>query len=175
MNIELINYHDKELVPNVIQPIKGIVICKETGEFLLDLILDTDIDPVLLSSFVGALALFGLDNIGKIEEIIIKGLNIEMLIVSRNDLTLVIIIDKNWETNILREEAEEALNMFYNTYKNEIKKSPINIGKFESFKNLLNLQIKEYFKKVGINNGIQDFGFFTDAIKKQRNHRLELL
>ena len=159
---------------NEIQPIKGIVICKETGEFLLDLILDTDIDPVLLSSFVGALALFGLDNIGKIEEIIIKGLNIEMLIVSRNHLTLVIIFDKNWETNILREEAEEALNIFYYTYKDEINKSPINIGKFESFKNLLNLQIREYFKKVGMSNEIRDFGFFTDTIKKQRNERLEL-
>jgi len=174
LKVELINYYDKEMDSNEIQPIKGIVICKETGEFLLDLILDTDIDPVLLSSFVGALALFGLDNIGKIEEIIIKGLNIEMLIVSRNNLTLVIIFDKNWETNILREEAEEALNIFYYTYKDEINKSPINIGKFESFKNLLNIQIKEYFKKIGMNNGIKDFGFFTDAIKKQRNERLEL-
>ena len=159
---------------NEIQPIKGIVICKETGEFLLDLILDTDIDPVLLSSFVGALALFGLDNIGKIEEITIKGLNIEMLIVSRNHLILVIIFDKNWETNILHEEAEEALNIFYYTYKDEICKCPINIKKFDSFKNLLNVQIRDYFKRVGMSNEIKDFGFFTDAIKKQRNERLEL-
>jgi len=174
LKAELIDCN-KKMQNNESQPIKGIVICKETGEYLLDLILDTDIDPVLLSSFVGALALFGLDNIGKIEEINIKGLNIEMLIVSRNNLILVIIFDKNWETNILHEEAEEALNMFYYTYKHEIKRNPINISRFESFKNLLNIQIKDYFKKVGFSNEIKDFGFFTDAIKKQRNERLELL
>jgi hypothetical protein len=157
-----------------IQPIKGIVICKETGEYLLDLILDTDIDPVLLSSFVGALALFSLSNLGKLEEIIVKGLNIEMFIVSRNHLILVIIFDKNWGSGIIHEEAEEALNMFYYTYKDEINKIPIDVSKLESFKNLLNIQIKSYFKKVGKNKEIKDFGFFTEAIKKQRNGRLDL-
>ena len=173
MKADLINLSVK-MESKDVQPIKGIVICKETGEYLLDLILDSDIDPVLLSSFVGALALFGLDNIGKIEEITVKGLNIEMLIVSRNHLILVIIFDKNWETNIMHEEAEEALNMFYYTYKDVINKIPIDISKFESFKNLLNIQIKDYFKKVGLTNEIRDFGFFTDAVKKQRNERLEL-
>lgn len=173
MKADLINLSVK-MESKDVQPIKGIVICKETGEYLLDLILDSEIDPVLLSSFVGALALFGLDNIGKIEEITVKGLNIEMLIVSRNHLILVIIFDKNWETNIMHEEAEEALNMFYYTYKDVINKIPIDISKFESFKNLLNIQIKDYFKKVGLTNEIRDFGFFTDAVKKQRNERLEL-
>ena len=173
MKADLINLSVK-MESKDVQPIKGIVICKETGEYLLDLILDSEIDPVLLSSFVGALALFGLDNIGKIEEITVKGLNIEMLIVSRNHLILVIIFDKNWETNIMHEEAEEALNMFYYTYKDVIHKIPIDISKFESFKNLLNIQIKDYFKKVGLTNEIRDFGFFTDAVKKQRNERLEL-
>ena len=60
--------------------LKGIVICKESGEYLLDLILDSDIDPVLLSSFVGALSLFG-KNLEKIEEINIKGLDVYMIIV----------------------------------------------------------------------------------------------
>ena len=173
MKADLINLSVK-MESKEVQPIKGIVICKETGEYLLDLILDSEIDPVLLSSFVGALALFGLDNIGKIEEITVKGLNIEMLIVSRNHLILVIIFDKNWETNIMHEEAEEALNMFYYTYKDVINKIPIDISKFESFKNLLNIQIKDYFKKVGLSSEIRDFGFFTDVVKKQRNERLEL-
>ena len=173
MKADLINISVK-MESKDVQPIKGIVICKETGEYLLDLILDSEIDPVLLSSFVGALALFGLDNIGKIEEITVKGLNIEMLIVSRNHLILVIIFDKNWETNIMHEEAEEALNMFYYTYKDVINKIPIDISKFESFKNLLNIQIKDYFKKVGLSSEIRDFGFFTDVVKKQRNERLEL-
>ena len=59
--------------------VKGIVICKESGEYLLDLILDSKINPVLLSSFVGALRLFG-NNLGEIEEINIKGLDVDMII-----------------------------------------------------------------------------------------------
>ncbi|MHA1526047.1 MAG: hypothetical protein ACTSQD_03365, partial [Promethearchaeota archaeon] len=61
--------------------IKGIIICRESGEYLLDLILDSEINPVLLSSFVGALSLFGKDNLGKIEEIEVKGLDVGMIIV----------------------------------------------------------------------------------------------
>jgi len=33
--------------------LKGMVICHKNGTYLLDLILDTEINPVLLSSFVG--------------------------------------------------------------------------------------------------------------------------
>ena len=54
---------------------KAIVICRESGEYLLDLILDSEINPILLSSFVGALSLFGKDNLGKINEINVKGLD----------------------------------------------------------------------------------------------------
>ncbi|MFX1269680.1 MAG: hypothetical protein ACFFAK_17105, partial [Promethearchaeota archaeon] len=48
-----------EIETEVSKLLKGIVICKETGVYLLDLILDSEINPVLLSSFVGALSLFG--------------------------------------------------------------------------------------------------------------------
>ena len=66
--------------------LKGIVICKETGIYLLDLILDSEINPILLSSFVGALSLFGEENMGKIEEINIKGLDIQMVMVNKYNL-----------------------------------------------------------------------------------------
>ena len=48
--------------------IRGIVICKLSGEPLVDNLLDTNINPVMISSFVSALSMFGKENIGKIEE-----------------------------------------------------------------------------------------------------------
>lgn len=151
--------------------LKGIIICKESGEYFLDLILDTNINPVLLSSFVGALCLFGKDNLGKIEEINIKGLDIDMIIVYKYNLILIAIMEKNVARHDIRNEAIKALDMFYALYKNEINKC-VDVGIFESFKNILLSQIKEYFEKLKDlekRKDIGDFGFFTEAIKKSRS------
>lgn len=153
--------------------IKGIIICKETGIYLLDLILDTELNPILLSSFVGALSLFGEENMGKIEEITIKGLDIQMIIVSKHKLILIAIMDKEFLKHNIREEAEKALDMFYSLYKNEINES-VEVTMFESFKKILYKQIKEYFEKIGNSKNHPksgDFGFFTEAIARMRNHK----
>ncbi|GAH29174.1 unnamed protein product, partial [marine sediment metagenome] len=84
------------------------------------LILDSEINPLLLSSFVGALSLFGAESLGKIEEITIKGLSIQMIIVNKFDLVLIAIMDKDFIKEDMREEAEKALDMFYHLYQNEI-------------------------------------------------------
>jgi len=151
--------------------LKGIVICKESGEYLLDLILDSEIDPILLSSFVGALSLFG-KNLEKIEEINIKGLDVDMIIIYKYNLIFVIIIDKGFRKYNFREEAEKSLDMFYSSYLNEIKEDCVDISKFEYFKKILYMQIKDYFEKISDlekEKEIGDFGFFTQAIKKLRN------
>ncbi|MFW9881413.1 MAG: hypothetical protein ACFFG0_50760 [Candidatus Thorarchaeota archaeon] len=152
--------------------VKGIVICKESGEYLLDLILDSKINPVLLSSFVGALRLFGA-NLGKIEEINIKGLDVDMVVVYKYNLIFVAILDKEFLKHNIREEAEKSLDMFYTLYRTEINNENFEISQFESFKNILSKQIEEYFLKLKNEEESQigDFGFFTDAIKKLRaNH-----
>jgi len=139
--------------------------------YLLDLILDSDINPILLSSFVGALSLFGAENMGKIEEITIKGLSIQMVIVNKFDLVLIAIMDKDFVKEDMRKEAEKALDMFYHLYQNEISDCA-DVSQFESFKKILYDQIVEYFKRI---NGkktkaeIKDFGFFTDAVAQMRN------
>ncbi|MHA2430046.1 MAG: hypothetical protein ACXACC_03320 [Promethearchaeota archaeon] len=145
--------------------LKGIVICKETGVYLLDLILDSEINPVLLSSFVGALSLFGEENMGKIQEITIKGLDIQMIIVSKHNLILIAIMDKEFMKHNMREEAEKSLDMFYSLYKNEINEC-VDVCMFDSFKKILFQQIKEYFIKL---KGSGDFGFFTETITRMRN------
>ncbi|MFW9771711.1 MAG: hypothetical protein ACFFBY_08550 [Promethearchaeota archaeon] len=152
--------------------LKGIVICKETGVYLLDLILDSEINPILLSSFVGALSLFGEENMGKIEEITIKGLDIQMIIVCKHKLILIAIMDKDFLKQDIREEAEKALDMFYTLYKNEIDEC-VDVFIFDSFKKILLKQIEDFFNKITDKEkevNIGNFGFFTEAIAKMRNH-----
>ena len=153
--------------------LKGIVICKLSGEYLVDLILDSKIEPRLLSSFVGALSLFGRENLGKIEEINIKGLAVEMIMITKYDLILIAIMDKEFPKEGIREEAEMALDMFYSSFQDEIQ-GCVEISQFYDFKNLLYWQIVDYFKKVENmeeEDEIKDFGFFTEAIKKVREER----
>jgi len=126
---------------------------------------------MLLSSFVGALSLFGSESLGKIEEITIKGLSIQMIIVNKFDLVLIAIMDKDFVKEDIREEAEKALDMFYHLYQNEISDST-DVSQFESFKKLLYDQIVEYFNRVNGENTkkeIRDFGFFTEAIAQTKN------
>ncbi|MBY8986986.1 MAG: hypothetical protein KGD61_00910 [Candidatus Lokiarchaeota archaeon] len=148
--------------------LKGIVICRQTGVYLLDLIIDSEINPILLSSFVGALGMFGSENMGKIEEIVIKGLDIQMIIVNKYDLFLIAILDKNVVREDIHAEAEKALDLFYAVYKDAIGDS-VDLGIFEPFKKALYAQIEEFFNKITENSEIGDFGFFTQAITKLRN------
>ncbi len=142
---------------------KAIVISKESGELLVDLILDSNINPILLSSFVGALSLFGKGNLGKIKEIAIKGLDLDFLIVNKYDLILVAIMDKEFEKDSLkwREEAELALDMFYLSHKDDLENF-IDTSVFDPFKKILLLQIKEHLEKIEDLNKekeSKDFGF----------------
>ena len=126
---------------------------------------------MLLSSFVGALSLFGAESLGKIEEITIKGLSIQMVIVNKFDLVLIAIMDKDFVKEDMREEAEKALDMFYHLYQNEISDCT-DVSQFESFKKILYNQIVEYFNRVNGKNKkaeIKDFGFFTDAVAQMKN------
>jgi hypothetical protein len=136
------------------------------------LILDTEINPVLLSSFVGALSLFGKDNLGKIEEINVKGLAVDMIVVYKYNLILIAIISHDFKDDI-REEAEKALDMFYSSYVKELQNLEcLNVSIFDEFKKVLYLQIQDYFEILQAKekeNQIPDFGWFTDAIRKLRN------
>jgi len=127
---------------------------------------------VLLSSFVGALGLFG-ENLGRIEEINIKGLDVEMIVVYKYNLIFVAILDKEFLKDNIRDEAEKSLDMFYSLYRKEIDENCNEVSQFSSFKNVLFKQIEEYFNKLKDSqkkSEIGDFGFFTDAIKKLRTN-----
>ena len=129
---------------------------------------------MLLSSFVGALSLFGKDNLGKIEEINIQGLDVDMIIVYKYDLILIAILTHGIKLDIsIRDEAEKALDMFYSSYVNELSNLEcLNVSVFDEFKKILYLQIEDYLellKSKEKEQEIGDFGFFTEAIRKLKN------
>ncbi|MHA2400709.1 MAG: hypothetical protein ACXADU_17710 [Promethearchaeota archaeon] len=106
---------------------------------------------------------------GEIKEINIKGLDVQMIIVYKYNLIFVAILDKEFVKHDIRTEAEKALDMFYTLYRTEIRSSAYEISQFESFKNVLSMQIEEYLLKLQNSEEekeIGDFGFFTEAIKK---------
>ena len=121
---------------------------------------------------MGALGLFG-ENLGQIEEITIKGLDVEMVIVYKYNLIFVAILDKEFVKHDMRQEAEKSLDMFYSLYHREIDENCNEVSQFTSFKNILFTQIEEYFNRIKESERrleIGDFGFFTDAIKKLRTN-----
>lgn len=144
--------------------VKAIVICKESGEYLLDLILDHQINPILLSSFVGALSLFGKDGLGQIKEITIKGLDLELIIINKHDLVFLAIVDKSFMSDKIREDYEKSLDMFYLLYKKDIEQYSLDTARFESFKKIIILQIQEYFENYKTQHE-SNFGFLP--IKKK--------
>ena len=118
--------------------------------------------------------MFGKDNLGKIEEINIKGLDVDMIIVYKYNLILIAILSHDVKQDILiRDEAEKALDMFYSSYVKELGDLEcLDVSIFDEFKKLLYLQIQDYFeilKDKEKEQEIGDFGFFTEAIKKLKN------
>ena len=135
----------------------------------MDLIIDSEINPVLLSSFIGGLSLFG-KNLGKIKEINITGIDVNMIIVYKYDLILIVIVDTDFLTQNIRNEAEKALDMFYSSYLVEIKKG-VEVSVFNGFKKILHMQIQDYLeilKEKEREKEVGDFGFFTEAVEKTK-------
>lgn len=131
-----------------INVVKGFVICKESGEYIFDWMIDSDLNPILLSSYVGALSLFGIDHLNQIDEIIIKGPDTEMIIVNSHHLVIITILEKDFSSKIdFKDEAEELLNLFYKTYKNEIEQA-IDTTPFEGFKETLKTHVETFLNSL---------------------------
>ncbi len=127
--------------------IRAMVICKTSGQYLVDQILDTKINPIMISSFVSALSMFGQENIGNIEEISVKGIDVELIIVSKHDLILIILMDRHFYKDIVRKSGEKILDLFYAMYSNQLDVSE-EIKQFEDFKDVLFSEIQACLDKM---------------------------
>ncbi|MFX0070761.1 MAG: hypothetical protein ACFFAO_06695 [Candidatus Hermodarchaeota archaeon] len=98
-----------------------------------------------------------------------------MIIVYKYNLILIAILSHDAKhDDLLRSEAEKALDMFYSSYLEDLNgaKESVDVSRFDGFKKLLLLQIRDYFELIDEkekNKQIGDFGFFTEAIEKSRN------
>ncbi|MBD3229501.1 MAG: hypothetical protein GF329_15055 [Candidatus Lokiarchaeota archaeon] len=136
-----------------ILPVKGIIIAKDSGVPLVSHILDSEIDKNLISGFVSALSFFGKKNLGQIEEIMIKGLNLDLLIVNKYELIIIMIISPRIDKADAREEAEKALENFYKMFKDKLDGKPKPTSEFIQFEKVLKNQIREYEEKIKSEKG----------------------
>lgn len=131
-----------------ISVVKGFIICKESGEYIFDWMIDSNLNPILLSSYVGALSLFGIDHLEQIDEIIIRGPETEMIVVNKHHLVLITILEKDFSADYeFKDQAEELLENFYNSYKDEIERA-IDTTPFEEFKDTLKIHVEEFLDSI---------------------------
>lgn len=132
------------------ETIKGIFIMNAAGNLLFDFVNDEycEVNPSLLCAFVAALSQLGQENLGKITEIQIKGLELDMIVVTRHELVLIALLDPDLPKLDVRQEAEQALAAFDDQYHHALEDWDGNQAHFQAFKQALQAQIRDYLAKA---------------------------
>ena len=139
---ELVESHLKKYI-------LAIGICRSGGDLLYSIQLDKNLNLDLITQFISALSMFGEENLGKIEKIIIKGLEIEMSIVSKHDLIFLVLFKSGMVQDYLNEESEKGLDKFYQIFKTYIDQQKTNKALYYSFDTEMCLLIQDYLVRVG--------------------------
>ncbi|HMF31844.1 MAG TPA: hypothetical protein VKK79_10535 [Candidatus Lokiarchaeia archaeon] len=134
-----------ELDPN---PIKAVVIANRAGCPLISAILTPLFNLELLTGFISAIGLFGDEVLQQIEEITIKGYKVEIFVAFNHGLFILAVLDSSAPKGNVREEAEKALDAFYNQYQEEIAEWNGDACQFEAFEVQLREQIEEYVQSL---------------------------
>ena len=129
--------------------ILAIGICRSGGDLLYSIQLDKNLNLDLITQFISALSMFGEENLGKIEKIIIKGLEVEMSIVSKYDLIFLVLFKSGMVQDYLNEESEKGLDKFYQIFKTYIDQQKTNKALYYSFDTEMCLLIQDYLVRVG--------------------------
>jgi hypothetical protein len=128
--------------------IKAIFITRDSGEILVNFTNDPNIHTDLLSAFISGLFLFGKESVQRIEEIFIKGPDLELLIVYKHGLILTAIFSVSMVKMNLRAEAEQVLDAFYEKYCESLPNWTGCTDDFLEFTDILKAQITAYFSRV---------------------------
>ncbi len=128
--------------------IHALIIADDNGRFLVDVIRNEKLEATRLSALIGALKIFGEETLGKIKDIRINGLGINMLVVSKYNLIMIAIMDEDLPETNFREGCESALDTFYDSYKEVLQNWKGNLRLFSDFKILLNQQIQNYIEAL---------------------------
>lgn len=127
---------------------KGLFISSFSGQFFVKVLFDNAINAELLSAFIAGLSMFGRETTGHIEEIAIKGLDLEIFVVVKHDLILTAIFSKEMPKMNIREEAETLLDIFFMKYGSLLSETKGCVDEFKEFENTIHKQIEAYFKRL---------------------------
>ena len=128
--------------------VKVVIIARDSWIPLVTVVNDPSINAELIPAFISALHIFGKENLGRIEEILVKGLDIDLYVVSKYNLIIIAMMSPKLKKLNIRGEAEEALDAFYSMFKEQIECGKDCMDVFTSFENVLREQIKNYIYKV---------------------------
>ena len=84
---------------------------------------------------------------GKIEEISVKGIDVEMVVAGKYDLILITLMDKDFYKDIIREHSERILDLFHKMHSNDLE-GVVDVSKFEPFKQVIMSEIQVCLEKM---------------------------
>ncbi|MHA1618803.1 MAG: glutaredoxin family protein [Promethearchaeota archaeon] len=130
--------------------ILALGISRVGGGLLYCIQIEKSLNLDLISQFIAALSMFGEENLGKIDRIMIKGLEIEMSIVTRHELVFFVLFKPQMVQDYLDEESERSLNIFYRKYRRYIDANRSNRALYEEFDKEMCLAIQNYLVRIGV-------------------------
>ena len=130
--------------------ILALGICRSGGDLLYSVQIDKSLRLELITQFIAALAMFGEENLGNLERITIKGLEIEMNITTKNDLIFIVLFKPHMVQDYLDEETEKGLDLFYSLFKTHLDQKKTNRVLYESFDREMCLMIQDYLVRIDV-------------------------
>jgi len=138
--------------------IKCVIICNKTGTYLVGQTFDPKLNGMMLSSFISAVSMFGNECMGSLDEISIKGLDIDMIVIQKYDLVLIAVMDKGFCDDVIKNRAEDLLDAFFLAYRDELLK-PCETHQFEGFEEVLCSRIKSLLEATNDRKLSDDYHF----------------
>ena len=94
--------------------------------------------------------MFGEENLGMIERITMKGLEVEMSIYSKHELIFLVLFKSDMVQDYLNEESEKGLDKFYQIFRTYIDQNKTNKALYYSFDTEMCLLIQDYLVRIGV-------------------------
>ncbi|MGV9171124.1 MAG: hypothetical protein ACOC35_00970 [Promethearchaeia archaeon] len=137
--------------------LKAVIISSSNGIPLVSVKLDPEIDEALIAPFFSALNQFSVENLRAYNETLIKGGELETLVVQKHGIRLIALMDKRMKKVQIGKEAEMTLDLFYEMYEEEIEQFEegcVDLGVFKKFEILIKRKIKNYYERIDEDEGI---------------------
>lgn len=130
--------------------ILAIAICRTSGELLYSIQIDKTLKLSFLTQFISGFSIFGSENLGHIDRILIRGLEVEMNIVEQHDLIFTVLFRPRMIQDYLDVESEKVLESFYKMFKIQLIQKKTKPALYYSFDKEMCLAIQNYLVRIGI-------------------------